>query len=794
MLFSMNWISDFVDLSGFDLDKLIQRFTLSTAEVEDVFHMGENIKGVVSGRIVSCEPHPDSKKLHLLKVSVGDREIDCVCGAKNAREGIIVPFAMAGGCVCGNEIREATVAGYRSCGMCCSAAELNLSADNSGLLELPSNTPVGVDITELFDVRDTVFEVDNKSLTNRPDLWGHYGVAREFAAMCGRPLALPQTAALGEFDSLPEVPINIIDREHTLRYTAITADNITVKKSPVNMMIRLHYCGLRAINLLADLTNYVMLELGQPLHAFDRALINKIEVKRFEQPFEFKTLDGTARSIDRDMLMICSGGEPCAVAGVMGGLDSEIRDDTCSVLLESAVFDGVSVRKTSSRLGLRTDASMRYEKMLDPELAPVAAARYIRLLNECDPGARVTSRLTDDYVKGYPEIKIDFDKQYIDRYTGIDISADAIQTTLNGLGFSVERTGDRFSVGVPSWRRTKDITIKADIVEEITRIYGYDNFAVHSPASALHPVRPNPNLNDIAICTDLLAHKYGLHEVHSYIWCDAKKYREFGINLPDNPKLLCPPSPDLAVLRRSLVPTQLAMLCTNKGFSDDYGIFEAGRAVEGKDATGRCDERRKLAVCLYSKKLSEKELYFKIRDIFAAMIRLCTNSDARFARTATPPAEWCHPKNTADILCRGQKLGYIGVITPSVLRAIDKKASVVCGEIEISALAAIEPEVTQYVEPSKFPSIDIDLSLMTDAQTPYSSLAQAIAAVPDRYLKSTSFVDCYCDPSLPGKKVFTIRLNFSSDERTLSRDDIRDYIDGLTDKLASLNFRLTASV
>ena len=324
MYISMNWIGDFVDLSGLDLEALIHRFTLSTAEVEDIYHKGDDLRDVVAGKILSMENHPTSKKLHLLKVDAGDKIYDVVCGAPNAREGIVVPFVKEGGMVSGQEITCATIAGCESHGMCCSEKELGISDDHSGLMELPADTPIGVDMTELYAIRDTVFEVDNKSLTNRPDLWGHYGIAREFAALTGRELKPLETVSLEAYDNLPPIQIDVQD-DLCFRYTGLKVRNIQKKVSPVDMRIRLYYCGSRGINLLADLTNYLMLEMGQPMHAFDCAKVDQIEVKRFDKPFSFTTLDGQERQVDENTLMICCKGEPVAIAGIMGGLDHNMR-------------------------------------------------------------------------------------------------------------------------------------------------------------------------------------------------------------------------------------------------------------------------------------------------------------------------------------------------------------------------------------------------------------------------------------------------------------------------------------
>ena len=382
------------------------------------------------------------------------------------------------------------LAGFMSCGMCCSEKEIGISEDNSGIMDLDPSLPNGKDLKEIFAIDDIVFEVDNKSLTNRPDLWGHYGIAREFAALAGRELKPLDVADLAAYADLPALDIKI-ENEDCLRYSGLKFDNVSVNVSPVNMRIRLFYCGMRAINFLADMTNYLMLEMGQPMHAFDSRKVEKIRIKKFADPFEFKTLDGVERHIDENTLMICNGDEPVAIAGIMGGLDSEIVADTTSLTLESACFDPVSIRKSAARMSHRTDASQRYEKTLDPEMTVTAIARFVRLLQDIDGGVKVISSLTDDYRRSYERKTLTIDKAYVDRYTGIGdaITLEHIETTLKALGFEVVHDNGTFTVKVPSWRATKDVTLKADLIEEITRIYGYDNFVPQTAVSPLYPVR-----------------------------------------------------------------------------------------------------------------------------------------------------------------------------------------------------------------------------------------------------------------------------------------------------------------
>ena len=405
MFLSMNWISDFVDFEGLDKLDLIRRFSLSTAEVEnEIFFKGSDISGIVVAEIKEVADHPESKKLHLLKVDAGDGQLtDVVCGAPNVRVGMKTAFAKVGAKIGEIEITPRALAGYTSYGMCCSEKEVGISDDNSGIMDITEDVKNGTDIKDVYEVEDIVFEVDNKSLTNRPDLWGHYGIAREFAALAGRPLKPLETVSLEEYNNLPKVDMKIED-PLCQRYSCLQVENITKNVSPVNMRIRLFYCGMRGINLLADLTNYLMLEMGQPMHAFDSRKVEKLRIKRFDTPFTFTTLDGVERNIDENTLMICNDNTPVAIAGIMGGLDSEIVEDTTRLTLESATFDAVSIRKSTVRLSHRTDASQRYEKCLDPAMTVPAIARFVKLLKDIDSGVEVVSALTDEEAFKYDEV------------------------------------------------------------------------------------------------------------------------------------------------------------------------------------------------------------------------------------------------------------------------------------------------------------------------------------------------------------------------------------------------------
>ncbi len=778
MYLSMNWISDFVDFSGLDKLKLIHQFSLSTAEVEnEIFMKGSDISGIVCAEIKSVEEHPESKKLHLLKVDIGEADlVDVVCGAPNVRVGMKTAFAKLGAQIGDITIAPRKLAGYTSHGMCCSEKEIGISDSNDGIMEITDDIANGTDLKDVYAIEDIIFEVDNKSLTNRPDLWGHYGIAREFAALTGRPLKPIEGVDLAKYKDLPKIDMKIED-SLCQRYSCLQVENIRRNVSPVDMRIRLYYCGMRAINFLADLTNYMMLEMGQPMHAFDSRKVDKLRIKRFDKPFTFQTLDGVERNIDEDMLMICNDNTPVAIAGIMGGLDSEIVEDTTTLTLESATFDAVSIRKSTVRLAHRTDASQRYEKCLDPEMTVTAIARFVKLMMDADPGVKVVSSLTDEYAYKYPQVDLTFDKAYVDRYAGIDIPDETILNTLTALGFKAALNGTEFSVTVPSWRATKDVTIKADIIEEITRIYGYDNFDVHTANAPLYPVRIAQEKNVENQIKDLLVKRFSLHEVHSYVWAYNDEYKALGIEVEDNVKLVSATNPNIETLRRSIVPTQLCQVKINTSYAPEFGVFEIGRVTNGVNAeTGLCNEEKKLCVTLFSKTQSTEQLYLSLRDMLAVLADDIKHEAITF-RKMEATHSYQHPKNLNAVICAGEELGELGVVYPTVSKKIDKKAAIVYAEIDVEKLSAIKGKDIAYAEPSKYPEMEVDLTFLCDK---YAPIGDAVAKADCPLIQKVSVVGRYEDEA---GKTITIRIVFSDKTKTLTREEVSAVTDGIVETL-----------
>lgn len=784
MLVSMNWIRDFVNLDGEDIDALIRRFTLSTAEVEDIFHKGEDIKDVVVGEIISCEDHPDSDHLHVLKVDGGDAIYDVVCGAPNARAGIKTAFAKPGAQVGEIKIKPTKLRGVVSNGMCCSEKEIGMSDNHEGIMELDLSLKNGTDIKEIFPIEDIVFEVDNKSLTNRPDLWGHYGMAREFAALTGQKVKDMEVME-NPYSGDREVDIEIRNTDLVYRYTSVRIENISKSVSTKEMQIRLYYCGMRAINLLADLTNYLMLELGQPMHAFNGAKIGKIVVDTPKEAFKFTTLDGQERDITTDTLMIYDDETPSAVAGIMGGLDSEIVDDTNSLVLESANFDGVSVRKSASRLALRTDASARYEKTLDPEMTLLAVKRFMKLLFDVDPDAQVVSKITDKYVKKYPELSVDFDKAFIDRYTGLDISCERIKNTLESLGFETTQNGESFVTKVPSWRATKDVSMKADIVEEITRIYGYDNFEIKTTMSPLLPAKTSLLRSEENQIKDILVKAYAMNEVHTRVWQDADDLKALGIPVEDNVKILGN-ADGQGVLRNTLMQCMLPFVNKNKNVRPSFGLFEIGRCVEGVREDDTANEVRHLAIALYSKENTEKVLYFKAVEIINTIVSQLKHKSVSYEKTEIRHM-WQHPKNTSVIKVDGNEIGILNTMHPKNLAKIAKNASVVLVEIDMDKLLAVVPDEMSFDEPSKFPGIDYDLSLLIPEGVRFENLENCWAKEIKKELKKVSVIDVYDNGII---KSVTLRFHYEDSERTLTSEEVQKSIDKILENLKNLNVEM----
>ena len=771
MKISMNWINDYVDLSGVDKKELIAKFGLRTAEVEEVYELGNDIQGVIVAMIKEVSPHPKSNHLHKLKVDTGREVLDIVCGAPNVRPNMKVALATVGGSVKGMAIQKAVIAGEESYGMCCSKEELGFSEGDEGIWEIDPSIPLGTDIKQVYELDDTVFEVDNKSLTNRPDLWCHYGIAREISAILDRPLKPIVTENLQYYTQNGLVDVEV-SADNCYRYSTIKIGNVTKKVSPIGVQIRLFYCGMRAINLLADLTNYVMLDVGQPMHAFDGDRVKNIQVKELRSPIKFTTLDGETRTLPEKSMVICTNNEPVAIAGVMGGLESEITDNTKNLLLESACFDATSVRKTAQNIGLRTEASARYEKSLDPELTTLAIARFVHILRSVDPQITIQSALTDVYNKKYPERIITTTMEFINRYVGITFKPEQVGKILTNLGFKVDYNGSILSIKVPSYRATKDVTLAVDIVEEIARMYGYDNIPQIPVQASLRPVEQKPEHIMEYDSKMLLAEKFGLNEVHTYLWNDEKTKKDLLLDTTGYVKVLNSTVKDNDEIRAEIVPSLLKVMNDNKKYEKEIGVFEIGRVCTGLDKDNLCVEEKHLGIVLSSAEKTEKDLYFELKSMLESLVDTELKNTLSL-KIGDAQTNLVHPKNNASILVGGKEIGYLGLLHPKSLQKIGKGITVAILEINFAKFASLKLEDKKLDVITKYQTNQLDLNFVVDENVLYQNIENVLKSYETDLDYTFKLVDVYKDAIvLPNKKSMTFSFEISSKTHTLVGEEL----------------------
>jgi len=757
-----------------DWIKIWDKFSIRTAEVEGVEIKGSDIDSVVVGKIVECESHPTKEKYHVLKVDNGDAIVDILCGAPNVRKNLKVPIVKVGGKVSGFTIEPKKIAGVLSQGMLCSQRELGIGDAHEGILELPDNWIVGVDIKEYIPIDDIVVEIDNKSLTNRPDLWGHYGIAREIAAITNNSILPLDVAEIPT--NLKDLKISIKDPTTCFRYMALKMDNITNNITPIDMQVFLYYAGMRSISLLVDLTNYVMLELGQPMHAFDSKIVNKIEVGKAKNNDIFKTLDGNERKLSNDMLMIKNDNEYFAIAGVMGGLDSEILEDTTSVFLESATFDSTSVRKTSTALGLRTEASARYEKSLDPNLASVAVKRFTKLLQDENPDLTFISNLTDCYPTKTKEKVIVLTKEKLHIYMGKVLKDKIVEQILKSLEFKVKVLKDSYEIIVPTFRATKDVSMAEDIIEEIARMYGYENFELKPLKLALTFTEHENVHNSEYSIKKHLATKYDLNEVHTYLWNKTSNLNKFGIQKQGI--TLLGKSED-NILRDDLGLSLLEIAKENLKFTNKIGIFEIGTVIKNGE------NKRELSILLADNVDNTEKLYYEAKKIVVDIFKVFKKIDIKFKKTTT--FDYYDDTYSYAIMNDNSELGIITLCRSKLSRNIAKKTVFVVVNIDYLKYLELEKNTNLYEDISKYPTIELDYTIIASKDTKYESIETILNQFKSNIINNYELIDIYEDGN---DKKITIRFVVGSYEKTLSQDDIaeiqKSFIKHIKDKNLSI--------
>jgi phenylalanyl-tRNA synthetase beta chain len=805
MRVSLKWLKDFVEVA-LPVEELCDRLDMTGTKVEAVHSLGAALEGVVVGQVLTREQHPDADKLSYCSVDVGRPEpLHIVCGASNFAEGDKVPVACVGATLPdGTVIKKAKLRGLVSRGMMCSAIELGVGADASGLLILPQDAPVGTPFAEYYGLGETVLELE--VTPNRPDCLSMLGVAREVAAVTGSTFAVPSSVPSESGAPTAEaVRVEIADAGLCPRYTARIIRDVKVGPSPDWLVERITAAGTRPVNNVVDVTNYVMYELGQPLHAFDLATMSApdgvvtITVRPAAEGETIRTLDGQDRALATDSLLICDDSGPVALAGVMGGESTEVSADTVDVLLEAACFEARSTSRTSRRLGLISEASLRFERGMDPDLAARASDRAAALIAEVSGGV-VAPGIVDAYPGEKPLLELTLRPERVNAVLGTSLSAAEVVSLLEPLGLKIASRDDVLSVTVPSFR--PDLEREIDLVEEVARLYGLENITSTRPGGRERiGGRTQAQRTRARIAATLRA--AGLDEHIGYSFGDRADLARLSWELaPDETlvELINPMSEEQAVMRWTLVPSLLRAVSHNqrRGVPDVH-LYEMGTAFVTAEGRKQPKERLMVAGALTgSWSRPGWSDCGSALDFFDGKGVLETVMEALHANRWSVRASdrgWLQPGRSADVIVAGDVVGWLGEVAPGVLDAFQVAGPVVVFEISVAALlkAASRAEVS-YREVPRHPAVTLDLALVLDESVTAERVTAAIKSAGGNLLESVRLFDVYRDaPGVPsdacrlpgGKKSLAFSLVFRAPDRTLADIDVRPAYDRLVRKVCT---------
>jgi len=818
MFVSIRWLARHVRLDGITPEQICNDLTLSTAEVEGLERFAPQLHDVVVGLVIKKSAHPDAEKLSVCLVEVGsgdggdgDGPLTIVCGAPNVAAGQKVAVACVGTTLPFDfKIKKSKIRGVESRGMICSIRELDLGEEHDGIWVLPEDAPVGAPVAEALGIDDWIIEIDNKSLTHRPDLWGHRGIARELAAIYEREL-LPLDTTLPETGSAPGYPVTIESKACT-RYIALPIDGVSKCASPDWLRWLLLAVGQRAIDLLVDLSNFVMLDLGQPNHVFDRRRLGRggIVVRDARLGETIVTLDGEERSLDPADLLICAGEEPIALAGIMGGEPSKVADDTDSLLLEVAHFDAVTIRRTSSRVGLRSDASARFEKTLDPTLPLAAAGHFARLLSTIADRAAFPAPITDEGSWHDPSSTIELRCERVRTALGKALSNDEIRHILERLEFSVEEPGSpdegRFRVSVPSFRAGKDITIEQDLVEEVGRIYRYGNIPERSMVSDVVPPPRDERRRLVRHLQDRLAGGARFHENLSYSFIGDDLLTKLGEIDRPYVSVINPVVQSEAKIRRNVAPSLLSTLEANRRHRGDVRLFEIGKGYEPEhaNAQGEPRERHYLALAWAGPRPGKKSRYdenrmMRLHAIVEDLLRSRGCATPSWSSDGERPA-WAHPGKClfleSDASQKGAgPLAVVAELEPGLAPAIglsgDLESEIAIAEVCLDAMLDAKPSAQGYTPLPRFPGIKVDVAVAVAETTPAAELLALIEKAGKKQVAEIELFDLYRGQSVgEGRKSLAFHVLLQSDKKTLTDKDEQKFLKRFEQLVSEAGFEL----
>ena len=803
MKVSLNWIRDYVKLpADADLKKLAFDLTMSTVEVEDAVDLGASFHDMVVGVIRAIEPHPNADKLRVCKTDIGGGDIkDIVCGGSNLREGMKVAVALPGA-VCrwhgeGEpvEIKQSKLRGVESYGMICGAVEIGLAdlfpvEGEAVILDLSAfDAPAGTPLADALDLNDIILEIDNKSMTNRPDLWGHYGIAREIAALYDLPMV-----EFPRFDRNVEntsgFHVTLEDAERCPRITGTQIENVSVKPSPYWMQNRIWKVGMRPINALVDITNYVMLATGQPSHAYDSDHIaGHIIVRRAGEGEALTLLNGKELPLSTDDLVIADDAGVVGLAGIMGGAKDSILSTTHRVILEIANFDAKGIRRTALRYDNRTEASSRYEKAIDPERCDQALDLSMQLFRELYPEMKVTG-LVDQYPTHLKQAEIDVALSWLERRLGKRLPPEEIRHKMELLGYTISFDGDNMHVVVPTWRSTGDVSIQADIMEEVARMYGYENFEAEPITTSFDGAINQLGKDLERHIKEYLAIRCGMQEVFNYPWMDEQFVNAVLQSTDGILYLSTPPSPAEKYIRSSLLPNLCKDVVKNERYYSEFAIFETAQVFRDENYTSPYDEREKLpsqrknvAGAFVSAAKDVTALFRKAKGVIEMMPRYTHMEGFTFKQVEKPV--WADNVVWLNIYLGEEKVGDLALLAKKVSMACGiKNLNVMLFEIDQDALKPFKSRTNTFTHLAEFPMTDYDISVLLDGEVQWKDVAQTIQGVKSELLHGAAFVDEYRGKQVPeGKKSMTVRLTIGAKDKTLNSAEIEEAASNVLKKL-----------
>lgn len=779
MKVSLNWVKKYVQLPE-DLtnEQLAYDLTMRTVEVENVESSADKFKNIVVGVIRSVEAHPDADRLRVCMVDVGDGEDkQIVCGGSNLYEGEKVVVSKPGAMVYWHgegepvAIKETKMRGVKSYGMICGATEVYLEdyyppADEREIVDLgDTDCYPGENIAEVIGMDDTILEIDNKSLTNRPDLWGHYGIARELAAIYKVPLK-PLSQEKPD-PSLPGFRIDIQAPEKCRRFAAIVIDGVDSRPSPNWMKTAVTNGGMRPINALVDITNYIMMAVGQPTHGYDFTHIKDHIIVREAKPGEkLILLDQSDLDLTESDLVICDVEEPVGLAGIRGGRKDSILPDTKKIILELANFSAETIRKTGKRFDQKTDASIRYEKGIDTQRIDQGISLAMELFREIFPDSKILA-YGDEYPEKTEQSVIQVDRGLLDRRLGKVFPDAEIEDTLTRLGYDVQWNEKGFLATAPTWRSTGDVSMWDDVMGDLARIWSFESFeatplpvnfenAVHQPVQDLdRKLREH------------LAFRCGFNEIFTYPWVEEKYIDAAGIDKTDAVRLATPPAPDMVNLRQSLVPGMLESVMKNLRYFEDFKLFEMAQVYHKGEYHESTEEEtlpvQKLTLCGAVVGKDGKNDFFDAKGAVESLARYCQMEPLTLKQVEKP--SWADEKVYLNIL-RGKKvIGALGLVSVQAMNAAGiKRTNMAVFELDETALEPLASRDNKFEHLPLYPEVDEDLSILVDEGIKWADIAEAIK----HHCKDLRFVEEYRGQQVPeGKKSVTLSLTIGSDKGTM---------------------------